>query len=237
MRRITLRLASILLYLGVLMVLMGVKVQDIFSIKIMLTLIIGTFILAVPFYSKGLKAQEMSEIVGKKALDAGYIQTFILLFVCLSKERDVTHLFWNVAMSCRALLYGYCIFTLLDTRASYKGKGKYKERLAIKNKEENEHIDDAKNLESPIHQSTGTSQSVTMEDVTTFLREQGLTKREAELAYAIMKGMTNREIAEQFYISEATVKKHVSHIFEKLQIQKREAIKELVNEKLKSQEE
>ena len=76
-----------------------------------------------------------------------------------------------------------------------------------------------------------------MEDVTTFLREQGLTKREAELAYAIMKGMTNREIAEQFYISEATVKKHVSHIFEKLQIQKREAIKELVNEKLKSQEE
>lgn len=57
--------------------------------------------------------------------------------------------------------------------------------------------------------------------------EIGLTKREAEIAILISKGLSNREIAEEFVISEATVKKHVSNIFEKTGIEKREQIKNL----------
>ncbi len=41
------------------------------------------------------------------------------------------------------------------------------------------------------------------------------------MAELIKRGLSNREIGEELFISEATVKKHVSHIFEKLGIESR----------------
>ena len=43
----------------------------------------------------------------------------------------------------------------------------------------------------------------------------GLTVREAEVLGLIAAGLSNSEIAEQLYVSEATVKTHVNHIFTK----------------------
>ena len=58
----------------------------------------------------------------------------------------------------------------------------------------------------------------------------GLTRREAEVALLIYQKKTNHEIAEELFISETTVKKHVTHIFEKLGIEKREQIAQIVKE-------
>jgi two-component system, NarL family, nitrate/nitrite response regulator NarL len=44
----------------------------------------------------------------------------------------------------------------------------------------------------------------------------GLTRRELEIVAAIVGGYTNRQVAEKFAISEDTVKRHLSHIFDKL---------------------
>ena len=44
----------------------------------------------------------------------------------------------------------------------------------------------------------------------------GLTYRELEIVRAVVNGHTNKQIAEQFSISESTVKRHVTHIFDKL---------------------
>lgn len=43
----------------------------------------------------------------------------------------------------------------------------------------------------------------------------GLTDRELEVIAAVTMGMSNREIAEQLFISEKTVKGHLTHIFDK----------------------
>ncbi len=43
----------------------------------------------------------------------------------------------------------------------------------------------------------------------------GLTSRELEVLASIVAGLTNREIAEKFAISEQTVKHHLTHIFDK----------------------
>lgn len=48
-----------------------------------------------------------------------------------------------------------------------------------------------------------------------------LTAREKEVLCEIGKGMNNFNISKKFYISENTVKKHINHIFDKLNIKDR----------------
>lgn len=48
------------------------------------------------------------------------------------------------------------------------------------------------------------------------MKEAMLTPREQEVLYLVVKGLSNREIADQLFISEHTVKNHMSNIFQKL---------------------
>ena len=60
-----------------------------------------------------------------------------------------------------------------------------------------------------------------------------LTERELEVLRLVAKGMNNREIAKQLFISENTVKNHVRNLLEKLQLHSRmEAVMYAVREKL-----
>lgn len=45
--------------------------------------------------------------------------------------------------------------------------------------------------------------------------EWKFTKREVEIGLLIANGYSNQQIAEELFISEATVKKHATHIYEK----------------------
>jgi len=47
---------------------------------------------------------------------------------------------------------------------------------------------------------------------------EGLTERERQVLELIGQGFSNREIADHFVISEATVKTHVNRVFSKLQL-------------------
>jgi DNA-binding NarL/FixJ family response regulator len=50
---------------------------------------------------------------------------------------------------------------------------------------------------------------------------EGLTRRESEVAELVARGMTNREIAAQLYLSTRTVETHVDHILTKLDLSTR----------------
>lgn len=72
---------------------------------------------------------------------------------------------------------------------------------------------------------------VTVEEAQTIyfkLRSLGLTDREAEVARLVSCEMTNREIGQMLYISDATVKKHVTHILEKTALTDREELTKLI---------
>jgi NarL family two-component system response regulator LiaR len=59
---------------------------------------------------------------------------------------------------------------------------------------------------------------------------QLLTNREIEILSLLTKGMLNKEVAEQLFISTGTVKKHIQNIYEKLHVN---TIIEAVNKYLK----
>ncbi len=55
----------------------------------------------------------------------------------------------------------------------------------------------------------------TMEDFCEWAEQWNLSAREQEVGWLIYKGYTNRQIAQELYIAETTVKKHAGHIYEK----------------------
>jgi two-component system NarL family response regulator len=60
-----------------------------------------------------------------------------------------------------------------------------------------------------------------------------LTERELEVLRLVAKGLNNRDVAKQLFISENTVKNHVRNILEKLQLHSRmEAVMYAGKEKL-----
>ena len=60
-----------------------------------------------------------------------------------------------------------------------------------------------------------------------------LTDRELEVLKLVAKGLNNRDIAKELFISENTVKNHIRNILEKLQLHSRmEAVVYAVREKL-----
>jgi DNA-binding NarL/FixJ family response regulator len=60
-----------------------------------------------------------------------------------------------------------------------------------------------------------------------------LTERELEVLRLVARGLNNREVAKELFISENTVKNHVRNILEKLQLHSRmEAVMYAMKEKL-----
>ena len=162
----------------------------------------------------------MSDYAGQLAgcaIFASYIQTFILLFIVLSTQITPEELPKEAALSCRPLLYGICLWIIFSSEMQKKTNP------AQTNSDQTE----SEKAGTDNTQHTGLPQEhaeVTASESYEIYRQLGLTNRESELALLICKGLSNAEIAAELCISETTVKKHVSNIFEKLQINRREEI-------------
>jgi DNA-binding CsgD family transcriptional regulator len=58
------------------------------------------------------------------------------------------------------------------------------------------------------------------------LLKSGISKREAEILLLMHDGLSNQQIADKLFVSENTIKKHISNIFQKLRVERRtEAVK------------
>jgi DNA-binding NarL/FixJ family response regulator len=61
--------------------------------------------------------------------------------------------------------------------------------------------------------------------------ESSLSEREMEIVVLLARGLSNRQIATQIHISEATVKRHLANIYEKIGVGSRsEAVRTALNE-------
>lgn len=68
-----------------------------------------------------------------------------------------------------------------------------------------------------------------MKDSNEFKQKQVLTKREREVFEILVQDQTTKEIAEQLFISEKTVRNHISNVIQKLGVKGRaQAVIELI---------
>lgn len=70
----------------------------------------------------------------------------------------------------------------------------------------------------------------------TGVMEYGLSKREQEVAWLLYRGYTNRQIGEDLFIAETTVKKHVSHIYVKMEVMSRKEFRHRVDDVQRKEE-
>lgn len=54
-----------------------------------------------------------------------------------------------------------------------------------------------------------------------FLKQNGLSNRETEVAALVSKGLRNKEVANKLFVTEKTVKFHLTNIYKKLKINSR----------------
>lgn len=188
---------SLILYILILAAALDFNLLKLFDIRLFLLFVLGTAVLTVPFYEKGIDRRELWYIFGRKAIEAGLIQTLLLIFVGLQNSAG-SETFWNdVAMSFRPLLYGFCLQIIFSEKFE----------------------------QTDVVQEMAAEETAQKDlDLTKRFQEFGLTKRELEIVGLIVEGKSNREIAQALFISEATVKKHISNIFEKTGIARREEL-------------
>src|SRR5476651_2489131 len=53
------------------------------------------------------------------------------------------------------------------------------------------------------------------------LIQKGLSNRESEVAELVSKGMSNKEVANQLFVTEKTVKFHLTNIYKKMNVKSR----------------
>ncbi len=53
------------------------------------------------------------------------------------------------------------------------------------------------------------------------LTQKGLSHREAEVAELVSKGLSNKEVANQLFVTEKTVKFHLTNIYKKMSVKSR----------------
>lgn len=53
------------------------------------------------------------------------------------------------------------------------------------------------------------------------LTQKGLSHREAEVAELVSKGLSNKEVASQLFVTEKTVKFHLTNIYKKMSVKSR----------------
>lgn len=208
------KFTAILIYIFIMSYLLDFELFQLFDLKQIFLVLSGMLILFLPGYHRGESMSTYAGQLARCAIFASYIQTFIVLFIVLSTPITLEELPREAALGCRPLLYGICLWVILS-----KDEHSSSERKDAKGTEEESKSDKAVREDD---------KPFTASKAYEIFRELGLTNRESELATLICKGLTNAEIASELFISETTVKKHISNIFEKLDINRREQLLQFI---------
>ena len=253
---------SVILYIFIVACALDFNIFLLIDIRLIFLTLVGTLLLTLPYYEEGISRRELLYIFGRKSIDTGFIQTFLLLFARLQNEAGYNRLLGDIALCFRPLLYGFCLFILLTEREDTQDAKQPDTRgqstvftKIIRTDTASDPADDAQIIktdaapgsfvdDAQIHTDIGQeiSNDTTMRNtadtdsvvlqitaqkktgIHEFASIYALTRRETEITQLIIQGKSNAMIAGELFISETTVKKHVSNIFDKTGVSRREEL-------------
>lgn len=192
-------------YLFLMSIFFGFKIEELFDGKQLLVFLLGTGLLLLPSLGEktgGETRVQMLRRVSFCALWAGFLESFLLCMAAIEQMHSRAELLPGVVLCLRPVFYGVCIWSI------FAGEG-----------------EDRKQNTRAGEKKEDSFKEITASESYALFQEMGLTKRECEIAILVCQGMSNGEIAESLCISEATVKKHISNIFEKLGCSRREQVR------------
>lgn len=205
MKGIIKKLAAVIGYMLLLCILLRAEAVLLFSPRHIGMFLLGGIILCIPHVEKQMKWERFRQIFKRNAVTAGYLETFMLIFASMmQKNMSQGEILPNLALDLRPLFYGFVCWVVLKEES---GDSPPKERKEFSDKEENSEVSEEENIEKRRHDFSK------------------LTRQEKIVAELVRQGLTNREIGEELCISESTVKKHLSNIFEKLEIGSRRELR------------
>lgn len=193
-------------YLFLMSIFFGFKIEELFDGKQLLVFLLGTGLLLLPSLGEktgGETRVQMLRRVSFCALWAGFLESFLLCMAAIEQMHSRAELLPGVVLCLRPVFYGVCIWSI------FAGEGE--------DRKQNTRAGEKKEV---------SFKEITASESYALFQEMGLTKRECEIAILVCQGMSNGEIAESLCISEATVKKHISNIFEKLGCSRREQVRQ-----------
>lgn len=205
MKQLIFRFSGIIIYLLLVLWLLDFNIRLLFDARGVLLVLSGTLLLSAGSYKRGLSFPELREHAMWNSMVAGFLTAFMMLFSTLYQNISYSELLPELALCMRPLFYALVIQVLCKP-------------LLSEQKEQ-----DNRTAASPDYSA------LTLDEVKYLLREQELTDRELEIALAIWKNLSVREIADELCISESTVKKHSTSLYRKLQVENREQLKQYLN--------
>lgn len=205
MKPILLKLLALICYLIAMLWLVSFRFAVLFDLKTIVLVLFGTLLLTAAAYPKQRASAgqpwDWRSPARFNAQMTGYLTTFILIFSRLSDIEATGLLFPEIALSLRPLLYGLILQILI-------GHGE-------------------EPTDAPLSQAVASpiATAPDPEHFIVFLRSKALTDREVQITLDLLEGLANKEIAEKWFISESTVKKHTHNLYKKLDLSGREALR------------
>ena len=225
MKKVVKSLTAVGIYLLALCVILNTKAALLFSPKHIGMFLLGCLILCLPYFEKENSPSDWRAIFKNNAMMAGGLETFMLIFVGMSRKGLMpADVFAEIALGMRPLFYGFICYAVLRDGEGRRGGEGQKERKAAGDKTQGVAAGGVQRTEGD---EALREEGETLKEAEAVPKHDfsSLTRQEKCVAELIARGLTNREIGEELCISETTVKKHVSNIFEKLGISSRKELR------------
>ncbi|NLB79105.1 MAG: LuxR family transcriptional regulator [Clostridiaceae bacterium] len=186
-------LLGLILYILLLGILMQFNWMEILRPIPLISVVAGIFILTLSQYKKGMTKEDVLSLAQWNAFFAGLLISLLSVLPVVSSELyslDIKLLAENLI----PLIYGSIFYLIID--------------LYHKQNEDSSVSEKDRDSNSIIN-------AFTPHVANPILLSKGFSSRECHVALKMMEGISNKEIAQQLFITESTVKKHIQNMFKK----------------------
>lgn len=193
------KLLGIGLFIILAAIIMGIDQRRLIDGRSMISIIVGAIILTLSQMNRKTSIKQIVSFARWNAFFSGILMTLLLFLASIKDPEYQGGNYLNVLIP---LVYGSVFYLIIDWFLDQRPKILEKNQLEDK-------------------------PEVSIQQAAEILAAKGFSPREVHVALKIIENCTNKSIASQLFISEATVKKHIQNMFRKCGAEDRAAFIEL----------